>query len=216
MKQKDVFSDVEGDNWFRRNREALAREDRHAGAPWLDSIVALGRGGAPLHRVLEIGCGGGQRGAAIATATGAEVSGIDPSAEAVAHARALGLDARQGTADALPFEDSAFDLVFFPYCLHWCDREDPFCIAAEGDRVLATPGWLVIHDFYTPYPVTRSYHHREGLSTFKMDHRRLFDWHPHYTCVHHDIHHHTSGDRTDEFHERTAFSILRKTHDTNA
>lgn len=83
-------------------------------------------------------------------------------------------------------------------------------LPAEADRVLARSGWVVIHDFFTTEPQRRPYHHVPGLWSFKMDYRRLFDWHPNYVCKSHRVIHHVSGEHTDELQEWVAVSVLRK------
>ena len=84
----------------------------------------------------------------------------------------------QGTADRLPYRDGLFDVVVFGFCLYLCDREDLFRIASEADRVLNDQGWLIIHDFYSPVPTRRDYHHKTGIYSYKMDYKTLFEWHP--------------------------------------
>ncbi len=146
----------------------------------------------------------------IAERTGSKVYGVDPSEMAVAYARTLGVDARVGTAEALPFETDLFDVVLFGFCLYLCDRDDLFRIAGEADRVLGPQGWIVIHDFYSPAPIRRPYHHRSGLWSYKMDYRRMFDWHPDYSCLAHDVLHHVNQQFTDDESEWTAVSVMRK------
>ncbi len=68
-------------------------------------------------RILDLGCGDGPLTEKIAAA-GAEVVGIDGSAEQVAAAAARGLDARVGDGQALDFERE-FDAVFSNAALHW-------------------------------------------------------------------------------------------------
>ena len=58
--------------------------------------------------------------------------------------------------------------------------------------------------------VRRAYHHKDGLFSYKMDYRQLFDWHPSYTCFSHELSHHASGDFTDDPQEWIATSVLRK------
>lgn len=209
MTQRSAFKNGEGDAWFLRNLDAVKNRQANSEDPIMSAFANMGD--RQPRSVLEIGCGAGQRGAAIATATGASVSGIDPSAQAVSYARKLGLDAHVATADALPFESGRFDAVLFGFCLYLCDREDLFRIASEADRVLAELGWLVIHDFFSPVPKRRPYHHREGIWSYKMDYRRLFDWHPSYTCVSHNVMHHVTGMPTDQADDWVAVSVLRKT-----
>ena len=140
----------------------------------------------------------------------AQCFGIDPSAQAVAEARKLGVNAQQGTADALPFDNDTFDAVIFGFCLYLCDRFDLFRIAAEADRVLKSPGWLVIQDFFSQSPRSRAYHHQEGVFSFKMDYRSLFIWHPAYECMTHKVRHHQTHTYTDDPEEWVAVSVFRK------
>ena len=119
---------------------------------------------------------------------------------------------QQGTADILPFDDQRFDIVIFGFCLYLCDREDLFRIASEADRVLRMPGWLFIRDFFSSMPRAKTYHHRPGVLSYKMDYRTLFNWHPDYECMTHKLRHHSKGGFTDEQDEWVAVSVLRKHH----
>lgn len=141
---------------------------------------------------------------------GCQCKGIEPSVEAVALARQNGLEVYQGTAGSLPFPDKSFDIVIFGFCLYLCDRDDLFRIAQEADRVLMNPGWLIIHDFFSPTPLEKVYHHLPELFSFKMDYRKLFTWHPAYTCFRHTILHHEKHQYTDDPQEWVATSVLRK------
>jgi len=144
---------------------------------------------------------------------GFDCYGVDPSSEAVKFAKQRGLDARQGTAESLPFDDSAFDIVVFGFCLYLCDRDDLFRIASEADRVLKNPGWLLILDFFSPTPTKREYHHRSGLFSYKMDYRTLFTWNPAYTTVTHRVRHHSEDTYTDDRNEWTATSVRKNLND---
>ena len=163
-------------------------------------------------KVLEIGCGDGTRLAWLKANLNADCYGIEPSAQAVAAACAKGINVQQGTADVLPFESQSFDIVVFGFCLYLCDREDLFRIASEADRVLRSPGWLMIMDFYSTVPRARDYHHRPGLQSLKMDYRGLFTWHPDYECMTHKVRHHSEASYTDVQDEWVAVSVLRKCH----
>jgi ubiquinone/menaquinone biosynthesis C-methylase UbiE len=211
MKQRDVFLASEGDAWFRRNRDALGARRLPDSDPLLMQILAMPAADrAPGTRVLEIGCGDGTRIGWLKSQLGFESAGVDPSAEAVASAAARGAEARQGTANQLPFDDGSFDMVIFGFCLYLCDRDDLFAVAAEANRVLRNPGWLLIQDFYSPVPVRREYHHRPGIFSFKMDYRSLFTWSPAYAVYSHVVGHHASHEFTDDPNEWVATSVLRK------
>jgi ubiquinone/menaquinone biosynthesis C-methylase UbiE len=212
MKQKQVFLQSEGDAWFTRNQHAVAIPKLPYDDPILREIIDTNINvvkGRKL-RVLEVGCGDGTRLAWLKNNLDADCYGIEPSFKAVEVACAKGVNAQQGTANILPYDDLSFDIVIFGFCLYLCDREDLFRIASEANRVLRMPGWLIILDFYDPTPSTKDYHHRPGLLSYKMDYRTLFTWHPDYECMTHKVRHHSEGGHTDERDEWVAISILRK------
>ena len=96
---------------------------------------------------LDVACGTG-RVAAILSALGHRVVGVDPSEAMLDRARAKGLDAtfRPGSFDALPVEDASFDLVTCALALtHVTDLGQPF---REFARVLRQGGLLVTTDVH--------------------------------------------------------------------
>ena len=216
MRQKDIFLQSEGDAWFMRNRQSVSDRKLPGGDCLLQEMIAfLPSIAARRLRVLEIGCGDGTRMEWVSNNLNADCFGIDPSVQAVSAARAKGVNAQQGTADALPFDSQSFDVVIFGFCLYLCDREDLFRIASEADRVLRSPGWLMIEDFFSPMPRARAYRHHPDVQTYKMDFRTLFTWHPDYVCMSHKIRHHGGaipgeGNFTDDPEEWVASSVLRK------
>src|SRR5437868_14457671 len=72
-----------------------------------DEIVRAGdlRG----RRILEVGCGTGRLAHALAERDLARVWAVDASPEMVAHAKALGVNARLARAEALPFKNGWFE-----------------------------------------------------------------------------------------------------------
>ncbi len=211
MTQKAVFLQSEGNAWFERNRDAVAQRQLPDDDAVLQEVLEFWKGQTSTLTVLEVGCGEGARLGWLRDHLQANTLGIEPSPKAVAAARERGVDARQGTADALPFEDGSVDVVIFGFCLYLCDREDLFRVAAEADRVLRSPGWIVIEDFYSPFPRARAYHHRPGMQTYKMDYRSLFSWHPRYTCLTHKVRRHGQAGYTDDPEEWVGLSVLCKT-----
>lgn len=71
----------------------------------------------PGERILDLGCGDGALTEKL-RASGAEVVGLDESAEMVRAARARGLNVYERSAESLEF-DSEFDAVFSNAALHW-------------------------------------------------------------------------------------------------
>ncbi len=108
-------------------------------------------------RVLDLGCAGGFMAEAI-TARGAEVTGIDPAAQAIeaarAHAASEELDIRYdvGVGEELPYEDGSFDVVV---CVDVLEHvQDLQKVLQEVARVL-TPGGLFLFDTINRNPLAR-------------------------------------------------------------
>ena len=97
----------------------------------------------PYRRALDVGCGEG-RFCRMLRAEGIEAVGIDPARSLIDRARALdaGGDYRVEAAEALGFEDGAFDLVVSYLSL--IDIPDAGAAIGEMARVLAPGGRLLI------------------------------------------------------------------------
>ena len=207
--QRDAFLSGEGDAWFFRNRRtqsfSVPSDDR-----LLPTLLELPLDDGPSTRVGEVGCGQGLRLQALAERKGWQVCGIDPSREAISAAAQLGVNSQVGTADQLPWADQSLDLLIFGFCLYLCDRDDLFKICAEAHRVLKPQAWLSILDFWSPYPHSNTYHHKQGIKSYKTDSSLMFAWHPDYVVVDHKIRHHSTHGYTDDANEWVAATVMRK------
>jgi trans-aconitate methyltransferase len=106
-----------------------------------ENLVEL-LGPQPGERVLDLGCGSGQLTAKIA-ASGAEVWGIDQSAEMIAEARRNFPGLRFEVGDAASFTvPQPFDAVFSNAALHWV--KDAEGVAASVARALLPGGRFVL------------------------------------------------------------------------
>jgi ubiquinone/menaquinone biosynthesis C-methylase UbiE len=210
-KQKDIFIASEADAWYERNFMQISVRNYELDDP---IIKAIRKCIEPMDskdaRVLEIGCSDGRRLEYIHRKLGLECYGLDPSMKALAEAKNKDIYVVRGTADNLPYDDLTFDIIIFGFCLYLCDRGDLFRIAQEADRVLKKNSWIIIHDFFSNNHVENHYSHHNDILSFKMDYRKLFDWHPFYACFYHEIRHHLSSDFTDDQAEWLATSIIRK------
>jgi SAM-dependent methyltransferase len=100
-------------------------------------------------RVVDVGCGPGALTSEL-IGRGAQVAAVDPSPQFVAAAqeRYPAADVRQATAEALPFEDDAFDAALAQLVVHF--MADPLCGITEMARVtlkggvVAACGWDLV------------------------------------------------------------------------
>lgn len=200
--QKSEFLAGEADAWYQRNASHLSAE-----SPLRDlaaSAIAGQLDRARPPQVLEVGCGRGDNLAALARCLPIDGHGIEPSAGAVQAGRAAHpqFDLRAGTADLLPFDDNAFDAVWFGFCLYLVDRELLGRCVAEADRVLK--------DGDPDVPCKRAYHHKSGLWSYKMDYSRLFVANPAYRLVHKVSASHAAIQWHADPQERIGLWLLRK------
>jgi len=93
-------------------------------------------------RVLNIGIGAGGVEARL-LAQGWKVSSLDPDAEVVARMKAQGVDARQGYAQKMPFEDGSLDVVVASEVLEHIEPAVRTDVYREIARVLAPGGWFI-------------------------------------------------------------------------
>ncbi len=110
--------------WYEEFRPSLTPDELEA----LQRL--LGHGGG---RCLDLGCGTGVSTAAVAELGWATV-GIDVSRDLLEVAQARGLDVVQGSAEALPFDDAAFDAAVSVWT--HTDLDDFPAVASEVARVL--------------------------------------------------------------------------------
>lgn len=94
----------------------------------------------PGERILDLGCGDGALTERL-VAAGANVVGVDSSADMVRAAKDRGLDARVVDGYTLEF-DSEFDAVFSNAAMHWMKR-DPDAVVAGVYRALKPGGRFV-------------------------------------------------------------------------
>lgn len=96
-----------------------------------------------LEHVLEVGCGAGRDGVRIAGA-GLGYRGLDLSPASVDHCRGLGLDATEGLATDLPFDDGSFDAGWTMSTLMHLDGDGMAGAVAELARVVRPGGMAEI------------------------------------------------------------------------
>ncbi|MBV9579696.1 MAG: methyltransferase domain-containing protein [Chloroflexi bacterium] len=121
---------------------------RHVAEHYIDKRTGLVKTLLPMGGlVLDVGCGTGQLGAAIA-AQGFDVFGVDLSSSMVAKARERGLVGTfAGVTTALPFADNSFDLALTVATLHHLETEERVATTvSEMGRVVRRGGFVVLWD----------------------------------------------------------------------
>lgn len=206
--QKEVFLSTEGDQWFSRNKKYY-EDSKDKNNIIIHSLTEIE---IKPKKVLEIGCSNGIRLNSINKAFGSTCYGIDPSIKAIEYGNKEfpNLTLQVGTADSLSFDDNSFDLIIFGFCLYLCDRKDLFKIAFEADRCLSDNGFLVILDFYPPFPFKNTYAHKEGIYSYKMDYSKLFSCNPAYNEIFNLVFSHTGFAERIKPDEKVAVTILNK------
>jgi len=136
-----------------------------------------------MQRVLDIGCGSGNTAMAAARRR-AEVTAIDPVARLMEAGREraavekLEIQWRQETAEALPFDDGAFDLALSTFGIIF--STDPAMAISEAARVLApngrfaftswTEGGLIDRLFEATDPASRAWGRRKDAQALLASH----------------------------------------------
>jgi ubiquinone/menaquinone biosynthesis C-methylase UbiE len=128
----------------------------------VDHVVAeLGIG--PGRRVLDLGAGTGKF-TELLVATGADVVAVEPVAEMRAKLAALpGVEALEGTGEAIPLADASVDAVTVAQAFHWFD---PAAALAEIARVLRSDGGLAL-----------IWNARDESVPWVAEFTRVIDWH---------------------------------------
>jgi malonyl-CoA O-methyltransferase len=137
------------------NRTAQSWDQGASEARTQALVAALDHVGAP-RRILEVGAGTGSGARVLATRfPGADISGVDLSAEMIRHAQANVPSAHfeVGDAAALPFPDNSFDLVAqnnVPVYFSELTR-----VVAPGGQILITSTFGPATPYYTPHVLLR-------------------------------------------------------------
>jgi SAM-dependent methyltransferase len=177
MKQNSIFLNGEGDAWYERNQNHLARINIAEEPDVSYILTSLLPFKNQIDNILEIGCSSGLKLKKLCDELDAQGIGIEPSEKAVMDGNAMkhaAVTLVQGTGDSLPFADASFDLVNFAFCLYLFDRNTLLKSLAEADRVLKPGGYMVITDFDPGTQSKRAYSHFSGLFSYKQNYGSLY------------------------------------------
>ncbi len=127
----------------------------HVVEHYLDKRVAFVEELMPAGSVLDVGCGTGVVASRLAD-RGYAVSGVDPSTGMLEHLRRTDrrVEAVQGSATALPFEEGRFDLTMCVAVMHHIAQPEAVRDSLKEMVRVTTPGGLVLiwdHNPRNPY-----------------------------------------------------------------
>lgn len=175
--QDQIFLEKEGDAWFKRNKEALAKPGK---IDWPSYCINLLDQKEKIKSVIEVGCSNGYRLASLKTQLkeAHRFVGIEASHQAMTEGSKQfpGIELIRGTLSDLPVQGE-FDLVIVNFVLHWVDRATLARSVSEIDRMTADGGILILGDFLPDFQHRRRYHHLkdENVFTYKQDYAKIFE-----------------------------------------
>jgi len=147
----------------------------------VDRVITLSLEGVGTGRILDIGTGTGIFAEAF-LAKGFEVAGIDANDVMLETARRFVPEAefKQARAEAIPYDNSEFDLSFLGLLLH--ETDDPVQVLREARRVsrsrVVVLEWPYVHDGHRPplehrLKVERVLDIAKQAGLGRVDHQRL-------------------------------------------
>lgn len=166
----EAFAALYGAEYFERDfRCGRSASDSFCEAAFGDenrSLVDAFEQLTPPGRLLEVGCASGFL-LKHARERGWEVEGVEPSADAAARARALGLSVHHGDLRGAKLGEARFDLVYMGDVL----EHVPDCreVLVEVCRVLGPGGWLYLRGPMTTHSLARSL----GLALYRLAGRTI-------------------------------------------
>ena len=185
--QKQIFLDGEADNWFKRNKKNIKKNNITKNRMVVDVIKKLiNKQNREKKNFLEIGCANGVFILDLKKKIkNYKVFGLDPSQKGIKELKQKKVDCRVGTADNIPFKKNTFDVIFFNFCLYLCDTNDYNKIYHSADKVLKKNGFIIIFDFFSKKIKKVPYKHDKRLFSIKQDFRKIFKKNKKYECIYH-------------------------------
>ena len=173
--QDEIFNKHEADDWYERNLS----EDVKPVSDDNNIIKAIKLGNLPEEgNFIDLGGGAGSIAAGIINilpkwkGTVLELSNKAVNKGAKLFPKLSFINGSLTKYDAI--KDKIFDLAVISMVLHLIDRKFLSIALANIDQVVKPGGFIIIQDFYSPFPKANKSSHRKGIFIFKQDYVASF------------------------------------------
>ena len=171
-----LFKIKDANEWFLRNKASLKsmnmKKDEISNLiiSWLKPFKK------DIKKMIEIGCGNGQRLDYISNNLNALGKGIEPSDKAISYAKRYfsHLEIRCEYSDKISFKGKDFDYIHLGFFLYLVDRSLFLKSISEIDRLLKFGGFISILDFDVPSPYSNKFSHNKNLFSHKLNNSQVF------------------------------------------
>ena len=211
--QEDIFINHEADAWFDRNISTVLEPVS------IDHNVIHGMISANIPKsgcFIDLGGGAGQVAAGITKLySNWKGSVLEPSNKAIKAGSKVfpWIDFKCGSLTKeknLP--DEVYDLAIISMVFSWIDRNLLSKAIANVDNLVKPGGYIIIQDFYAPFPRANNYQYDDKLFTYKQDYSLPFIALNIYTELYRKSGPvtHTSCDKNDMFDTWLMTTVLKK------
>tara|TARA_B100002051_G_scaffold96066_1_gene91660 strand:- start:3979 stop:4653 length:675 start_codon:yes stop_codon:yes gene_type:complete len=208
VKQKKIFLDGEGDNWFLRNKKHLKNRaiKKKIIIHTIQNLIKDKN--KKKISFLEVGCSNGSFLLQLKKKIkNCKIFGIDPSKKAIQELKRKKVKCYVGTADHLPFNKNSIDVIYYGFCLYLCDPQDYKNIYLSANRVLKKDGYIIIFDFFSKKIKRLIYKYDKRVTSIKQDFRKIFRINNKYKCIHHNVFNYSKMFKVKKYKKNDLLSI---------
>ena len=177
--QFEVFLKEEGDNYYERNKNIKFKKDLLYKEIQKKSKIYN------ISKLLEVGCGSGERLNLLNKNLNIKCYGLEPSKKAVNSIKKKykKIIVKRGTANNFIFKNINFNAVVFGFCLYLVDIDHFTKVYEETDKVTKKGSLIFIKDFYSNEFRSFLYKHNKKIIVNKYDFSRIFSWSPKFQVI---------------------------------
>lgn len=173
--QEDAFVNSEADAWYDRNKSEIMQP-----VPKEHKVIKAISESCMPHSgyFIDLGGGWGKVAAGINNLyPDWQGTGLEPSKKAI-KAGSVAFPSLKFICGSLTqpkdMPSELYDLAIICGVFTWIDRSLLSQAVANIDSLVKPGGYIIVSDFYTPFPRANKYHHQDGLFTFKQDYSLPF------------------------------------------